>query len=83
MIAAFETGLIIEHQPLWNTTIQGFGVHDPGVGRINGKVSEWDSLHSGRKHANSNSERHEQEVIFAKVQKYVAQLRAVEPGLFG
>lgn len=82
LTGAFETGLISEHLPLWNRALSGFGIHNPGIGRAKGKVSEWDSLHPGRKHSNSESERHEQAVIFAKVQQYLAQQRREQPGLF-
>lgn len=34
--------------PLWNSIIDGFGNHDPGKGRYNQAVSEWDFLHPGR-----------------------------------
>ncbi len=43
-----EGMLIRKYQPLWNAVIDGFGLHDPGEKRYTGKVSEWDTLHSGR-----------------------------------
>lgn len=43
-----ETAMIGQYTPLWNTIIDGFGNHDPGSGRINGKRSRWDTLHPGR-----------------------------------
>ena len=43
-----ETLLIQRHRPLWNSLIDGFGNHDPGVGRHAGKRPSWDTLHPGR-----------------------------------
>ena len=30
------------HSPLWNTTVDGFGNHDPGKGRYEQAISDWD-----------------------------------------
>jgi len=49
MIAGVEAALIKHNRPLWNTIIDGFGNHDPGVGRAAGQKSKWDILHPGRK----------------------------------
>ena len=35
-------------QPVWNQTIDGFGIHDPGSGRAQQRQSVWDILHPGR-----------------------------------
>ena len=43
-----ENVLIEMFQPLWNTTIFGFGNHSPGSGRGGQQRSRWDVLHSGR-----------------------------------
>lgn len=48
MIAALEAAIIAEHTPLWNSVIDGFGNHDPGVKRVTGKRPQWDCLHPGR-----------------------------------
>lgn len=32
----------------WNTSIDGFGNHDPGKGRYNGMRPRWDVLHPGQ-----------------------------------
>ena len=47
-----ENLLIEQYKPLWNTVIDGFGIHDPGSGRYNQRVSSWDVLHPGRSWAN-------------------------------
>ena len=43
-----ESLLIAKFSPLWNSTLDGFGNHDPGAGRYNGLVPRWDVLHPGR-----------------------------------
>lgn len=48
LIGTVEAALIRYYKPIWNTTIDGFGNHDPGSGRYNQAKSEWDILHSGR-----------------------------------
>lgn len=47
-IALGETLLLTRFMPLWNTTVDGFGNHDPGRGRYNQERSRWDVLHPGR-----------------------------------
>jgi hypothetical protein len=48
LIGALESALIRHYTPLWNSYIDGFGNHDPGRGRYEQSISEWDALHSGR-----------------------------------
>lgn len=44
--------LLIRHfQPLWNSVVDGFGLHDPGDRRYTGELSMWDTIHSGRRWA--------------------------------
>lgn len=43
-----ESLLIQRFSPLWNSTLDGFGNHDPGGGRRNQRRSSWDVLHPGR-----------------------------------
>jgi len=44
--------LLVEHfKPVWNVAIEGFGNHDPGVGRKGMKRPLWDILHPGRQWA--------------------------------
>lgn len=52
LIGTVEAALIRNYQPLWNCIIDGFGNHDPGSGRYNQEISEWDLLHPGRSWAN-------------------------------
>ncbi|MFA5929693.1 MAG: Eco29kI family restriction endonuclease [Candidatus Micrarchaeia archaeon] len=48
LIGTVEAGLIRKYHPLWNSVIDGFGNHDPGKGRYEQSISEWDILHPGR-----------------------------------
>jgi hypothetical protein len=48
LIRTVESALILRYRPLWNTYIDGFGIHDPGAGRARQLQSEWDSIHPGR-----------------------------------
>jgi hypothetical protein len=43
-----ENLLIQTFAPIWNQIVDGFGNHDPGKGRHQGRMSAWDVLHSGR-----------------------------------
>jgi hypothetical protein len=47
-IGLAESLLIESYQPLWNVVLDGFGNHDPGSGRHQGKRPNWDTLHPGR-----------------------------------
>jgi hypothetical protein len=51
LVVPVEAELIRRYQPLWNSSVDGFGNHDPGSGRYNQAKSEWDVLHPGRKWA--------------------------------
>ncbi|MDR0999909.1 MAG: Eco29kI family restriction endonuclease [Clostridiales bacterium] len=46
-----ESMLIERFKPVWNRVLDGFGNHDPGSGRRNGKMPQWDCLHPGREWA--------------------------------
>lgn len=48
LIGTVEASLIRHYRPLWNTTLDGFGNHDPGKGRYNQARSDWDVAHPGR-----------------------------------
>jgi len=43
-----ESLLIANFSPIWNTSLDGFGNHDPGSGRYKGLIPRWDVLHPGR-----------------------------------
>jgi hypothetical protein len=48
LVQSMESHIISCYQPLWNGIVDGFGNHDPGKGRYNQAVSQWDLLHPGR-----------------------------------
>jgi hypothetical protein len=48
MISTIEAALIKLNRPLWNTSLDGFGNHDPGSGRYEQAKSDWDVIHEGR-----------------------------------
>lgn len=48
MIGTIEAALVKLNRPLWNTVVDGFGNHTPGVGRFEQAKSQWDVLHPGR-----------------------------------
>lgn len=43
-----ESLLIEKFAPIWNSTVEGFGNHDPGSGRYNSQKPPWDVMHPGR-----------------------------------
>ena len=43
-----ESALIGRYVPVWNSILPGFGNHDPGGGRKEGKIARWDILPPGR-----------------------------------
>jgi len=43
-----ESMLIERFKPIWNRMLDGFGNHDPGKGRHQGMMPQWDCLHPGR-----------------------------------
>jgi len=43
-----ESMLIERFRPVWNIVLDGFGNHDPGKGRYNGMMPQWDCVHPGR-----------------------------------
>lgn len=52
-----ESMMISRYMPLWNTSIDGFGNHNPGKGRVDGMRPRWDVLHPGRPWAPKYKER--------------------------
>lgn len=48
LVGTVEAALVRHYRPIWNTTIDGFGNHDPGSGRYSQEKSDWDLLHPGR-----------------------------------
>jgi len=51
LIGTVEAALIRNYMPLWNSFLDGFGNHDPGSGRYEQAMSDWDVCHPGRQWA--------------------------------
>ncbi len=76
MIPAVEATIIAEHNPLWNSVIDGFGNHDPGVRRKTGRITQWDALHAGRPWASRmTGEKPDCKALKRRVKDYMAELR--------
>lgn len=56
LISWAEQVMIRRLQPIWNTKLSGFGIHDPGRGRYNQRRSIWDQIHPGRTWAKNMSD---------------------------
>lgn len=75
MIGTIEAALIKLHTPLWNSTVDGFGNHDPGSGRYEQARSDWDVLHPGRQWAlKCNGVPRKRTVIVADIRTHLASL---------
>jgi hypothetical protein len=75
MISTIEAALIKLNKPLWNTTVDGFGNHDPGKGRYEQAKSDWDVIHQGRAWAYKCNGEHKQEnTIIASIERYLKNL---------
>jgi hypothetical protein len=76
LIAPVEAAIIRRFRPLWNTTVDGFGNHDPGSGRYHQAMSEWDTLHPGRLWATRlTGNRIDREIVVAKIAAYIERLK--------
>ncbi len=47
-ITIAESLMIGRFQPVWNSVVDGFGLHHPGTTRYDQRRSDWDTLHPGR-----------------------------------
>lgn len=75
LISTIESALIRKYNPLWNSIVDGFGNHDPGKGRYNQAVSEWDFLHPGRMWVTRlTGQKPEIEQTISKIRKYLEGL---------
>lgn len=71
-IALGESAMIRRYRPVWNAVLDGFGNHDPGKGRIQGRRSAWDTLHPGRPWAEKYPKREDTpEQIAQDVEQYI------------
>lgn len=68
-----ENLLIETFSPIWNNVITGFGNHDPGKGRHQGRIPDWDVIHPGRGWAKKLQSGKTLEVIEGSVKKCLAE----------
>lgn len=74
MISTLEASLIKKYRPLWNSSLDGFGNHDPGSGRYEQAKSDWDVLHNGRLWAEKCKGKHNPfEVILSNINSHFNQ----------
>ncbi|MCC6355235.1 MAG: Eco29kI family restriction endonuclease [Verrucomicrobiae bacterium] len=75
-ISLGETLLIHRFEPLWNQVVDGFGNHDPGSGRYNGKRPVWDELHPGRAWAaKCQAAKQERAEVLGATKKYMDRFK--------
>jgi hypothetical protein len=75
MISTIEAALIKLNKPLWNTTVDGFGNHDPGRGRYEQAKSDWDVIHRGRAWAEKcNGVHAEKNTIVSEIRLHLKSL---------
>lgn len=76
MIAAVEASLIGLYTPIWNSVVDGFGNHAPGSKRASGRITQWDSLHPGRKWLEGmTGDQQDAKAIVKRIKDYMAGLR--------
>ncbi|MEN6603100.1 MAG: Eco29kI family restriction endonuclease, partial [Bryobacteraceae bacterium] len=68
-----ENLLIEMFRPVWNVLIDGFGNHDPGKGRHQGKRPAWDVLHPGRAWASKLQPGKPLDVILKEIVEFFEQ----------
>lgn len=75
MISTIEASLIKINTPLWNSSLDGFGNHDPGSGRYEQAKSDWDVIHSGRIWAERLNGKHkEKEHLIERITLHLTKL---------
>jgi hypothetical protein len=76
MIGSIEAALIKFNKPLWNTSLDGFDNHTPGIGRFAQAKSDWDVIHQGRPWAAKCQGSHKsKESILKNIQAHFDRLK--------
>ena len=81
LIPPIESAIIKEYNPLWNSSVDGFGNHDPGGGRYDQARSPWDVIHPGRtwaKKLKGVKGENDQEDILTTIRVYAEALKKGE-----
>ena len=73
-----ENLLIEMFSPLWNKVVDGFGNHDQGKGRHQGRLPAWDVLHPGRVWASRLQPGASEESILASISRAIGADEAGE-----
>ena len=76
MIGTIEAALIKLNRPLWNSAVDGFGNHTPGIGRFEQARSDWDVIHPGRPWAVKckGTPKNDKSAILEKIKKHLSSL---------
>jgi hypothetical protein len=76
LIGTVEAALIRSYKPIWNTLIDGFGNHDPGSGRYEQAMSDWDVCHPGRLWAKKCKGRHKtRKELLISIDRFMTKLK--------
>jgi hypothetical protein len=76
LIGTVEAALIRKYKPLWNTLLDGFGNHDPGSGRYEQAMSDWDVCHPGRLWAKKCRGKHsDRELLLKSIADFMDSLK--------
>ena len=79
LIGTVEAALIRCYRPIWNTLIDGFGNHDPGSGRYQQAMSDWDVCHPGRSWAGKCQGIHnEKRELLKHISLFMTQLKGAK-----
>jgi Eco29kI restriction endonuclease len=71
LISTVEAAIIQRYRPLWNSVIDGFGNHDPGINRYGQILAGWDTLHPGRSWEKKwQGQRPDRAKLIEKIQAY-------------
>lgn len=74
LISTVEATVIRRYRPLWNSVIDGFGNHDPGINRYRQILAGWDTLHPGRSWEKKwHGQRPDRAKLIEKIQIYFKQ----------
>ncbi len=76
LIGTVEAALIRSYKTIWNSLIDGFGNHDPGSGRYEQAMSDWDVCHPGRSWAIKCKGKHNSKTELLKnIESFMSQLK--------
>jgi hypothetical protein len=79
LIGTVEAALIRSYKPIWNTLIDGFGNHDPGSGRYEQAMSDWDVCHPGRLWAKKCKGKHKtKKELLESIDSFMTKLKGEE-----